>query len=488
MSKKESLMKEDSGEVYFITTDKYFFPVRLRKAEERPKSEQLKEEEYFREHGLVPLPFEVSGLLLLQDNCTYFDSCVKQIAKDVVGQGYKVIPTEEGKEDKDEEKRVKNFLMDPNPEEETISEITEKAIIDWGVIGWLSIELQRGKDDIAIGLWHVPAHTIKVHESMTKFCQTRNQKRVWFKRFSSPEDISSKTGEPIKGPKNVAHELIYYRNYYEQSDYYGAPNILPAVGSVRGLIGVRDYNLAFFENYGIPAALVTLKGKWREGSTKQLSDFIDVEIKGSESSHKTAVLRCPVDGEVKVDKLGVDVKEGSFKLYQKSLRDEVLSAYKMPPYRIGIAEVGALGGTTAIEASKIYISSVVNPLKRATADIITKMIIRGALNSELYAFEWNPLEIRDLSAEVKVDQMLFGMGALTPNYLIKKYKTGETYAEGDQHFVSAGYAPLEGGSIEKQRQVVLTGIEDVKQMIEEAIEEAKVRLLPLGVDEEGAHG
>ncbi|GAH97641.1 unnamed protein product, partial [marine sediment metagenome] len=104
------------------------------------------------------------------------------------------------------------------------------------------------------------------------------------------KEITKEKFEEAKERKEkivLANELIFYKNYYPQSEYYGAPNILPSIGAVMGLIGVRDYNLAFFENYGIPAALIILKGRWSKDTAKQISDFIDVELKGSEQAHKT---------------------------------------------------------------------------------------------------------------------------------------------------------------------------------------------------------
>jgi len=81
---------------------------------------------------------------------------------------------------------------------------------------------------------------------------------------------------------------------------------------------------------------------------KYINDFLDVEIKGSSNAHKTLVLELPTGGSLTWKPLSVDVKEGSFNLYYKQSRDEVLSSYKMPPYRIGISETGPVSKDTEV--------------------------------------------------------------------------------------------------------------------------------------------
>ena len=448
----------------FIYTSKGLFPVSVLKAaekkEEKAKSTQLKEEQnWLEQNGLMPFPFEASNLLQLKDNCSYFDACVKQIAKDVVGQGWR-LELREGKKEAPKEKEciLKFIETSGGDRDETFEQTLERGVIDWGFIGWWAWEvsrIQEGKNkDLVNGMWHVPAQTIRVHKDFDKYCQIREDEKVWFKRFGVEGDINLKTGkeEGAEGEKR-ANELIYYRNYYPQSDYYGAPNILPSIGAIMGLIGVRDYNLAFFENYGIPAALIILKGKWDKASAKKISDFLDVEIKGSENAHKTMCIHPGRESTFEYIKLGIEVKEASFAVYHKSLRDEVLVSYKMPPYRIGIAEEGSLGGTTAGESTKIYVASVVTPLEKDIERLVTRKLIVEGLKCENYIFELNELDLRDLDSEATRDQIYFGLGALTSNQVLTR-QGKKTYPEGNQYFVSSTFLPIGEEPMEKKVAVL----------------------------------
>lgn len=460
----------------FIATDKGVFPISVLKAEEKKKDEaeskQLEEQQLFLDqNNLVPYPFEAANLLELKDNCSIFDACVKQIAKDVVGQGWKLELREGKSESKQEQERILKFIESAGGDrDETFEQALERAIIDWGCIGWWGWEVGRrkkgGKEkDQVFGFWHVPAQTLHVHKDHDKYAQVRGDKKVWFKRFGLKEDIAAKDGKAIteaqmeeekeEGAKEIvrANELIFYRNYYPQSDYYGAPNILSSLGAVLGLIGVRDYNLSFFENYGIPAALIILEGRWDKDTAKQISDFIDVEIKGSDNAHKTMCIHPDKDSKFTYIKLGIEIKEGSFKLYRKGLQEEILVSYKMPPYRIGIAEVGALGGSTAGESTKIYAQSVIKPLEQTVEYLVTKKLFVEGLKAESYVFKLNELNIEDLDADAARDAIYFGLGALTSNQILARHGK-KAYPEGNRYYVSSTFLEVGEESMEKKAAII----------------------------------
>jgi len=479
---------------YILTTKGGLVPVSVLKAEEtkedKAKSKQLKEETlYLEQNNLIPHPFEADGLLFLKDNCSYFDACVKQIAKDVMGQGYTIELREGMKENKQEKDRILNFIeYSGGDRDETFEETLERGLVDWGCIGWWGWEVgrrEKGKDKGLInGFWHVPAQTLYVHKDHDKYAQIRGDKKVWFKRFGLQDDIDLHDGktigeeqleeektDPDKKKTERANELIFYRNYYPQSDYYGAPNILPSVGSVMGLIGVRDFNLSFFDNYGVPAALIILKGRWDKASAKKICDFLDVEIKGSDNAHKTMAIHPSKDSEFIFEKLSVEVKEGSFDKYQISLRNEVLVVYKMPPYRIGIAEEGSLGGSTASESTRIYVSSVVTPLEKVVERLVTDKLFIEGLKVKSYTFNLNELDIRDLDAIAKRDRLYFEIGALTANQVLKR-QGKETYTEGDQYHVSSAFIPVGQEPAEKMNSVMIAALEELKTKVN-AIAEGK---------------
>jgi len=426
------LTEEKKKGKVFVQTSKGVYPYSiLQKAEIKKSSKQLKKtEKWMTINELVPPPYSPDSFLLLYESNSIFWRCVNQLAIDVAGLGWKLQIREGKKENETELEKIKGLLDTPNPED-SFRTILKQLLVDWGSIGWFGLEVVRNNKGEIAEIYHVPAHTLRVHTSKEKFCQTRNNKKVWFKKFGLDKNFSSKDGKEGKFTLDTrANELIYYKNFYPKSDYYGVPNIISAVGDVIGLIGLRDYNLAFFENYGMPSAIIILEGEWDEGSDKEIMEFLNTEFKGTGNAHRTLVVSQPEHCKFTYIPLGTEVKEASFRLYEQVRRDDILIAYSMPPERIGIRVVGKLGGNVAEEATQIYVQSVVEPLQTDIEEIINQKL----LQSEIYEFKFENIDLRDLEALVKRQGYMIEHGMKTPNEARNElgYKP---YPEGDKFYI-----------------------------------------------------
>lgn len=476
--KAESITTERKGKVHYIKTNKGLFPFSVLKDAEKKKvpSTQLKSElQWLGKEGLIPHPWEYPSLIELQENCTYYDACVRQIAQDVVGAGWELVPRDEdGKVPDTERALCEGLFRDTNSEGDTFDEILERLIIDWGMFGQFALEVGR-EGELVNGLFHMPAYSVFIHKDKDKFAQKLNNKIKWFKNFGSEVNILQETGQEIGDgtDEKAAHEVVFHRNYSLRSTYYGQPPILPSVGAVIGSINVRNYNLAFFENYGVPAALVTLEGDWDEDSCKHISDFIDVEIKRTENSHKTVVLELPEGGKVTWKPLVVEVKEGSFQFYFKSQRDEILSTYKMPPYRIGIAETGSLSGSTASESTKIYNQSVIQPIKNMVSALFSETIIKQGLNCEETILRFKKMDTRDMDALVDRWVKLFGLAVINVNYIRGELGLEDKVDHGDVYYIASQYLPVGEETFETSIKTLTK--EENKAIIENQVKEAMKR-------------
>ena len=434
--------KSKKGHVCYVETSKGIFPYEyLQKAETKSSSKQLAStEKWMTQNDLVPPPYNPMSLWTLYESNSIFFRCVNQLAIDVAGLGSNFNLREDKKEDKTELRRLNDFLEHRNSDDDSLRNIFKKLLIDWGAIGYFGLEIARNnKGDIG-ELFHVPAHTLRVHKSKKKYAQVRNNKKMWFKKFGEEGNISAKTGKDFTGRGNrrdSANELVFYKNYYPKSDYYGVTNAISAVGDIMGLIGLRDYNLAFFENYGVPSALIVLEGGWDEGSDMKVSDFINKKLKGSSNAHKTLVVSSPSgldteDNKFTYQKLGVDTKEGSFRLYEKSRQENILVAYSMPFQRIGITPtVGKLGGNVAAEQTTIYVQGVVEPLQLDLEEIINEI-----LQSEIYEFKFKDIDTRDLIALTERLTKEIASAIKTPNQAINELG-GKPYLEGDKFYIAS---------------------------------------------------
>ncbi len=86
----------------------------------------------------------------------------------------------------------------------------------------------------------------------------------------------------------------------------------------------------------------------------------------------------------------------------------------MPSYRIGIVETGALGGSTAVESTRIYRDSVINPRKRRLEALINKHIIRDGFGVKTLEFRFNDLDLAEEDHEKDIAGFMFDRGAMRP--------------------------------------------------------------------------
>ena len=176
------------GSVYIQTT-KGIFPFSvLKDAEIGTSSQQLKSaSKWMTENDLIPPPYDPIMLLTLWESNPIFYRCVSQLATDVAGLGWKLRLKEGQKENTTEFKRLNDFLKKPN-EEDALRTIFRHLLVDWGSIGWFGLEVVRNNMGEVAKIYHTPAHTLRVHKSQNKYCQTRNNKKVWFKKFGSARE------------------------------------------------------------------------------------------------------------------------------------------------------------------------------------------------------------------------------------------------------------------------------------------------------------
>ncbi|MFC1712104.1 phage portal protein [Candidatus Poribacteria bacterium] len=403
--------------------------------------------------GLMKRSYDPEILLALYESNPILFRTIKQIATDVAGLGYKLILRDGVAEDEEQRQKAAEFLERPNSDGVPLRRILEALVIDWGAVGYFALEVVRNAKGKVGSMNHTPAHKIWVHKSREKYCQISSkppkQEFVWFKRFGSRESLDPGTGRPARlSWDRQANELIFFHEHYPRNDFYGVPNMISAVGEVMSLIGIRDFNLGFFNNYGVPAYFVTLSGEWEDNAVKSIQTFLNKGVRSDGESFQSIVIQTPeVGGQISFEPLQVDKKEGSFRVYKDSLREDILAAYAMPPYRIGINQVGKLGGSNIREATEIYKQSVVEPLQENIENIINTILTQG-LECPNYKFELNDLDIRDEIAQAEQHMNLVRSGIMTPNEArarmgLKPYEGGDVFYV-DSDFISVADVQEQG--------------------------------------------
>ena len=372
---------------------------------------------------------------LLEINTYHYRAC-RTKARDTAGKGWYLLRDEVTEEASDTaeqgrkaiEARIADFSR---PFNKTL----EMASMDFEAVGWGAVELIRERpgdpDTPVIDAVHIPSHTIRITADERSWQQVRGNRRAWFKRAGEKETLDVRSGERSEDvpDRYIANEVVVWHNYTPRSDFYGLPDVIPALGAIVGDVSRRDYNIAFFDNFGVPAYVVMISGDFDpgepvdsegnpdDGGKTPLEWAIEEHFEAiSKNPHSTLVLSVPSaedgQGEVEIDikPLSVETKDASFRMYRMDNRDEILSAHGVDPYRVGIAETGSLSGATADVATDIYKESVVEPRQSEIAHWVNQHVV----SDPGWEFRLQELDTTDPDQDLDLLERLFAIGAVTP--------------------------------------------------------------------------
>lgn len=455
------------------------------------QSKQLSKDTFadadYSENELVkPLYTPLTMAKLLEINTYHMRAC-KTKAEDVAGNGWTLYPNSENPDEKQKELIHEFFYKQKEPIEKTI----KKLQLDKEAVGYFAMEIAReeNKFDGPVDLiGHVPAHTIRIHKSGNKYCQSRDRKKAWFRNFAYEKDIEQTTGREVQpgalSKEERGNEVIWSVNYTPRSSFYGVPDVTPAIGAITGDISRRDYNIAFFSNFGVPAYMVYITGDFdpgdidpETGKTPLISQIEEKFQEVVKNPQSVMILTLPSQAgsdahvEIKIEPLSTEVKEASFRLYRNDNRDEVIAAHGMPPYRMGIYETGQLAGNLGKEATVIYYTSIIKPKQNEYNDIMNFYIL-PTLGVTDWTFELKSIDIEDIERDVNQSILLLQNGVMTPNQVISflgEYfgiKQDEENEALDYHYING--QPIDAGGFLPASQVT-AALESIKKRLVEVI-------------------
>lgn len=477
------------GDGEIVTEDELKkYEVNLRKAEDKDlKSAQTSEDnfsELYKGDAQEPRvnPYKMVELLGMS---TPHYRCSKQKATDVCGLGWRIVAKEKDTDPKEDIKKMTEFFSNCGGEE-TFTEICKKAWMDFESVGWLNFEIIREgsedpyvpqdpemeemninteKDGLPLRIYHIPAHTIRKSRDKDKYWQIRGDQKVLFRRINLDKELYNKKIEQLKihpDKKTVIsyHEIMEIANYNPKSTYYGMPDVMPALGAIMGNLGVRDYNLQFFDNHAVPRYAVVVEGGEFSPSIKEtIRQYFSTGIKGE--AHKTLILE--VDSEkvkVKFEKLAVEITDGSFKIYRSDNRDEIIMAHGVPPRWVGIAEAGKLGGAEeGRNQAENYMDAYVEPNQQVLAQRFTTNIIEKGFGITTVILEFIGADIKDRKVESEMAVKEVNAGIFTPDEVRDRYYSIGPHPDG------VGSKPM------VSKNTIL--LQDLVNQVEEMVKEQK---------------
>lgn len=349
----------------------------------------------------------------------------------------------------------------------------ELAAMDYEAIGWGAIEVIRSRDMKVARINHVPASTIEALKGWRGFVEDRTNGAEDYRYYQpfghkvvvSEEDpitgINEKipydpkkhgtleasndklswnlkdcdTGEDTEDFAKAATEIIWIRNRHSNTKYYGYSDVVPALGAVLGNMQIRKYFLNFFSHSAVPRyAIIVEGGKLSQPVMKSIAEYFNSEVK--QNHYATLIVNVPsVRGEVKLrfERLDAGQKEGDFLKTEASNDQSIMVAHGVSAAIIGITEASELGSGKGLSQAEIYKDRIIVPRQKIWARVVNH-IIRYGLGLCLVKLEFNPLDIRDEEARMRIATQYSDRGATTINEM-RKEQGKEPMTGGDRLFI-----------------------------------------------------
>lgn len=348
-----------------------------------------------------PIPPE--QMWALTELNAYHGACIQAKATDSFGRGWSVYTVDDEEIDPDTTKAIRPILDDLVAGGWTFQRLWYETGREFDGIGWALVEVTRDESGVINGLFPLPAQTFRVAKIGTDeegnvvkvggelgkvWVQKRDEKTRYFVRFAPDREnqpvIDRETGRPMGDEESEefeerrATEVLPILFPSPRTSYYGVPDWVSASGAIAELASIRSFNEAFFDSNGMVDQIVHVTGS-SVSAAKAVKDEIKAAFTETKGRAHVKVFVASDDSiEIKVEPLSSSAREGQtdrqFDDGTLTLVKEVLIGHQVPPYRIGWAEVGSLGGNVAKEMLEAYRFGVVEPRQNVFQAAIKELL------------------------------------------------------------------------------------------------------------------
>lgn len=372
---------------------------------------------------LITPPYNLYELSAYYDTSFANHAAIDAKVSNTVGLGYKfdmtsttqmkleAVETEESKNKAkkkiDKIKMQLSAWLEECNDDESLTKILEKVITDMQATGNGYIEIGRTVAGDIGYIGHIPATTMRVRRLRDGYIQIIAGTITYFRNFQATNS-NPVTTDPRP------NEIIHLKEYSPLNTFYGVPDIVSAMTSLRGDQMAANYNIDYFENKAVPRYIITVKGaKLTAEAEDKLFRFFQTGLKGQ--NHRTLYIPLPGDAEgskieFEMHPIENGVQEASFSQYRKQNRDDVLMAHQVPMSKLGGVDSSSIAAS--MTQDRTFRDQVAKPLQEYVAKAVNKIIKE---KTDIVELVFNQVSLTDEIAESQILERYVKNQIIVPN-------------------------------------------------------------------------
>lgn len=322
--------------------------------------------------------YAMEPLTALNDISVTRAKCIEAMAAYTVGLGYRIKKIDPHAETVDSD-RVSELIREKlegwaSRDERTFTELMQAVKYDEETTGNAFIEVSRNRKGEIDGLYHVPAHTIRIRRDRAGYVQQRGSTKVPFYRFGDKVQLfDDNTIRLLENRDPKINELIHFKLYTARSSYYGAPRDVSAFVTIAGDEMARNHNVKFFTNSATPElclvfeqsveSLPTLSGDQPikvnipESTKRQIINHFRRNLRSR--NFEPGMFFLPSGVTLRIERISNGQRDSGWTKYRDANRAEVRMAFRTPPVIIG--DTAGTGYATAAIEKQVYQEGVIGP-------------------------------------------------------------------------------------------------------------------------------
>lgn len=297
--------------------------------------------------------------------------------------------------------------LDSCNDDENLTKILEKVVTDMQATGNGYIEIGRTTAGDIGYIGHIPSTTMRVRRLHDGYIQIIAGTITYFRNFGATNS-NPVTTDPRP------NEVIHLKEYSPLNTFYGVPDIVAAMTSLRGDQMAQNYNIDYFENKAVPRYIITVKGaKLTPEAEDKLFRFFQTGLKGQ--SHRTLYIPLPGDSEgskieFEMHPIENGVQEASFDKYRQRNRDDILMAHQVPLSKLGGVDGAAVAA--AMTQDRTFRDQVAKPLQEYIQKAVNKIIKE---KTDIIELVFNEVSLLDEVAMSQIHERYVKNQVMVPN-------------------------------------------------------------------------